>query len=1257
MEDEKIISNTSYVSKDFNSIYNDLLDLTKNLTNKWDPSSSNESDPGVVLLKLAAIIGDKNNYNIDKNVLECFPLSVTQTGNARKLYDALGYNMHWYVSATTNVTFKLKNNEGLTEDENFTDFQIPTWTTLYDNTGEIAYTTTSPATLYVNNLNTTASVEAKEGICYEYKINESPKITIANLDEDLRLYFTEKQIAENGIYVGNYNDDKNKISYNWTKVENLGLYQPGEKVFQFGVLPNSDTCYIQFPDDVASIMEDGLAIRYFVSTGTNGNIKPRTLRTIGKELVKTLNEGQENEREVSLNDKIAVIQLSSTFNGSDPETLDNAYKNYKKTIGTFETLVTRKDYENWLYNNSSYLSNCLVCDRTSDLNLTNYVQTWLPAHESKVLINVKNSITPYNLIIYALDLPGNNLVEANNQESYEKTFEVISDDTIQDYIKNELEDSKSIQHDIMDLDTLKSISYPNGVAFKALFRNTFKINAQLNTYYKVTTAEAKEIQTNVLDVLYRTYNSRNIDFGTEIDYNKLIEVIKSADSRIKNVSLDIPTYSINKYCWDSTDNVFEVQNLDNNDKNDLIARMILSGNVQLYDFDFSFDYDFGKENIYTFGTNSNHIKSITTEVKINLTNDSVNPYLIKANELIQILKPNYVADKQYSTYVRFTYNGSRTLDKDTIYSLQSGESLVFKYTDSSNLVQTDTYDLEGTLFRVNFDITPISGSYSETLSASDSVELLQEVSSKLTRGTKYYYIINSNEGKLQLDSSHPYYILQEGEYFLYTNSDLNELIILGSGTKLELTKDSNNQYVGSINEQIESPDLTKVQEQDIQNIDWKVLSTNLNLTQMEITNISDNNLIYSSEAIQVDNSLKDLYSQQTPITIYYKTNDPEVIEYSQIKPDFDGELVYIQSRLNINSSTNYPQLLQDTTSKSTQEITLYYEDDTNVTIKNGQQITGYGTITYPLYLTFNNAVILTGGEKQDAAVLTSEGELEYSLIANIYTESANYTLTRDSGGNLLIDKNNWYTWDPTVDEDTSGTYYVYDINTNTYIAKTLPDDYQQNTKYYTYTNNRSITLPFKFTLDALEEWFIPALITVVNNKVQFSITNGNIQIFDKTSGQFTNIDPTGFSGNDSYILKIVPTNSSGATNLTIKLNDPDNVVLLGNIFKVKGLNTKEMNVVYDSNDENSDTKIKADAYSIVASDIYQSIGNILKNSSTSNSTDVSFNFTYVVPDSNKVLKPTLSSSYWNPNHIYNQYTISYIDFEHSSIKVSPYSIK
>ena len=71
------LQSISYTKKDFQTIYPELLDLVKELTNKWDPSISNESDPGVILIKLNALIADKCNYNIDKNVLECFPLSVT----------------------------------------------------------------------------------------------------------------------------------------------------------------------------------------------------------------------------------------------------------------------------------------------------------------------------------------------------------------------------------------------------------------------------------------------------------------------------------------------------------------------------------------------------------------------------------------------------------------------------------------------------------------------------------------------------------------------------------------------------------------------------------------------------------------------------------------------------------------------------------------------------------------------------------------------------------------------------------------------------------------------------------------------------------------------------------------------------------------------------------------------------------------------------------------------------------------------------
>lgn len=106
MAENNLISNLSYTNKDFNSIYVELLDLVKKLSYKWDPTISNESDPGVLLLKLMAICADKNNYTADKTILECFPESVTQEQNARKLFEQLGYTMHWYRAGSTDISIR-----------------------------------------------------------------------------------------------------------------------------------------------------------------------------------------------------------------------------------------------------------------------------------------------------------------------------------------------------------------------------------------------------------------------------------------------------------------------------------------------------------------------------------------------------------------------------------------------------------------------------------------------------------------------------------------------------------------------------------------------------------------------------------------------------------------------------------------------------------------------------------------------------------------------------------------------------------------------------------------------------------------------------------------------------------------------------------------------------------------------------------------------------------------------------------------------
>ena len=412
-----IITDTSYTNKDFQSIYPELLDLATKLSNKWDPSLSNESDPGVVLLKLNALIADKNNYNIDKNVLECFPQSVTQYGNARKIYDLLGYNMNHYISATTTVNFKLKKGNPLTITQ-----KIPQFTQLTDENKESSYVTLNSITLRTPvNITDAVSVDVIEGSIKQYLVNNESIIYLNNLDNHLRLYFEEKQVAQNGIFIRNVGDrnefssDNQLTSTGWRRVNNLASYPAGSKIYTFGVLPNSNTCYIQFPTDISSLIDAGLEIWYIISNGLNGNIKKNTLNRFLNNI--TL----DNDNNIILNDYITITQSQEAITGKDPESLDEAYFNYKKTVGTFNTLVSKRDYENFIYNltestGEPVISNVKIADRTNDLNDTIYIQT----RDSILNENIKliTGVNQYNVIPYML-----RYMDVIDEDTYNNNFE------------------------------------------------------------------------------------------------------------------------------------------------------------------------------------------------------------------------------------------------------------------------------------------------------------------------------------------------------------------------------------------------------------------------------------------------------------------------------------------------------------------------------------------------------------------------------------------------------------------------------------------------------------------------------------------------------------------------------------------------------------------------------------------------------------------------------------------------------------------
>lgn len=561
------ISSISYTNKDFNSIFTELLELTKQLSDKWDPTISNESDPGVVLLKTDAIIGDKNNYNIDKNILEAFPETVTQEINARNLYKQLAYYMPWYKSSITPITISYVGEELTSSDE----IKIPIYTMVSNTDSSHVYTLMED--IIFNKENPVVSVNAIEGVINDLKINGSDVITLENLDTQNRVYFEDYTVAENGIFISNI-DSTDRTP--WKKVDNLLIETLGTKCFEFGVDSRTETCYLEFPKDIANLLEAGIKIKYIVSNGASGNISARVLERFYQEESVDF-RGQP----LPLNsDTFIITNPSASVSGSDPETISDAYLSYKKTAGTFNTLVTVRDYVNAIYN-SGFVSNAIVSDRTNDLQTSYIVATddevnpeyiyhnttsesiydnfleslneelqepgELTIEQIKSLLQKYDTETilsdeimsPFDLKLYLLHNSGT----IANIQQYEDTFsmEPIEESTASQKIMSYLSSQKCIQHD-----------YKKLLADKAcMYQNAFPIDIKIVPTTKLTEAQVSEVKVNIIKSLYNVTCSRAQEFGIEPNYDLIYDTIQNADSRIKTVILDDFKYITFALYWDT----------------------------------------------------------------------------------------------------------------------------------------------------------------------------------------------------------------------------------------------------------------------------------------------------------------------------------------------------------------------------------------------------------------------------------------------------------------------------------------------------------------------------------------------------------------------------------------------------------------------------------------------------------------------------------------------------------------------------------
>ena len=640
--------NLSPTKKDFVQIWNELIEVASKITERWDPTSTNESDPGIVLLKALTGIADKLNYNIDKNILEAFMPTAAQMESMRKLCELVGYDIKYYQSATTKVTIRYTGNTtDLTDDNDeklpTTGLALPKFTTITNADKDITFVTTNTIPVYITNTTPWTEVSCIEGqISQCESINENNLITLSQLDANNRYYLPEIQIAENGIFVYNAamtGDATYVDGAPWEQVTNLNTRSVDTRVFKFGYDSFEGRPYLAFPEDIGSLIGDGLFIYFVRTSGLNGNISPRTLEVLE---VPTA-DGWENYSA----EQFEVVNVDATTNGANIESISTAYNNFKKTVGTFDTLVTCRDYMNKIYSlmdasNSPYVSNILVTDIRNDINNAItlcscnefgilYKETPLTRVES-----VASSIRTegpkegtYNIYSLIVEQDQDGKTEVPLIDHFDlllypfKTFTQVSSgtkDLVEPYNKSFTyteQMNREIDAALAEFKTCAhNLTTPTDGDIISI-NNYLRLNALIATSTKVSEIEANSILQNVKVALVNEFNLRNLDFGEEIPFDSILSVIENADTRIKVVSLQEPTvlttYSIKEHTSNGvTSKEYGIASTDPKDRisgvtyddnpetkvdeaaiakeiyNKLVVRNILAGRASLFNYDETF---------------------------------------------------------------------------------------------------------------------------------------------------------------------------------------------------------------------------------------------------------------------------------------------------------------------------------------------------------------------------------------------------------------------------------------------------------------------------------------------------------------------------------------------------------------------------------------------------------------------------------------------------------------------------------------------
>lgn len=576
-----------YTDKDYANILDDLINSIPGITQKWVSTDAN--DPGMILVKLMAIVGDMLFYTQDMQSLEVYPNSVTQRKNAAAIYRLIGYKMRWYKSAQVQLNVINTYSQAAT---------LPMFCTFTTENDETTYCNVTklyelPSNMYNNGLETVVTLT--QGIpITPVRTSANPYPEAGRPWHSIYGYnYTTEDVINNRIYLPHNNvdqdhiiliDDQNEV---WELRENIYLTSNVGRLFEFGIDVN-DQPYIELVDYWGNFNVNRFKLFYLISKGEAGQIYENTIKNITGNV--WARDGSDISTVYNVSGFIHFTNYAST-EGYDPETPDEARKNSVKYLNTMDTLITLADFERATLREWG-VANVRATDLTNDPGMevswsvgnVNMDRTATPQDGKVVYSEIidENDMNAVALFIqdrnaHPLTEYQQQLADANqdglvNQDDldcftayfagdYEhsgyigiqqvKQIETLDSFVVKLYIlRTEVaqdEDIETFSNAIITaLEDYKILPLTIVVDLESIKKYYWSIQGRFFTKVPLSKDELQNIIITINNNLRYKYALDKVNFNSIINYKEVIETILAVDSRILMVDLDPITYVDNE---------------------------------------------------------------------------------------------------------------------------------------------------------------------------------------------------------------------------------------------------------------------------------------------------------------------------------------------------------------------------------------------------------------------------------------------------------------------------------------------------------------------------------------------------------------------------------------------------------------------------------------------------------------------------------------------------------------------------------------